>query len=204
MRAPIAYWLMPTPYYAMRILIYGFGPYRQFDDNVTETIVRAFPKRRGIKKVVFPVRFHKGQFTGVLADYRPDVVLGLGQCSRGSLLRQERRAVNRRRKSSDAKTTPISAAGPRALFTDLNLSFASRSKWSRDAGNYVCNFSMYVMLDYIRRRRSPVRYGFVHVPRGYNVKQALRVLNRALSDLVIKFKVQNSTPPNPPARRARK
>jgi pyroglutamyl-peptidase len=188
----------------MRILIYGFGPYRQFDDNVTETIVCAFPKRQGLKTVVFPVRFHKGQFTRVLADYRPDVVLGLGQCSRGSLLRQERRAVNRRRKPSDAKTTPISAAGPPALFTDLKLSLASGSKWSRDAGNYVCNFSMYVMLDYIRHRRLPVRYGFVHVPRGYEVKQALRVLNRAVSDMVIKFKVQNSTYPNPPARRGRK
>ena len=165
----------------MRILIYGFGPYRQFDDNVTETIVRAFPKRQGVKKIVFPVRFHKSQFTRALAEYRPDVVLGLGQCSRGSLLRQERRAVNRRRKSSDAKTTPISAAGPRALFTDLNLRLASRSKWSRDAGNYVCNFSMYVMLEYIKRRKLPVRYGFVHVPRGYDVKQALRVLRAALN-----------------------
>lgn len=195
---------MPTLYHAMRILIYGFGPYRQFDDNVTEEIVRAFPKRHGLKKVVFPVRFHKGQFTRVLADYRPDVVLGLGQCSRGSLLRQERRAVNRRRNSSDAKTAPISTAGPRALFTDLNLSLASRSKWSSDAGNYVCNFSMYVMLDYIKHRRSPVRYGFVHVPRAYGVKQALRVLNRALSDTLIELKCQNSTSSNTPAGRGRK
>jgi pyroglutamyl-peptidase len=164
----------------MRILIYGFGPYRKFDENVTEKIVRAFPGRRGLEKVVFPVRFHKRQFARALEAARPDIVLGLGQCSRGRLLRQERRAVNRRRNSSAETPTPISAAGPPALFTDLNLSLATRSKWSRDAGNYVCNFSMYVMLDYIRRRRLPVRYGFIHVPRGYDVKQALRLLRGAL------------------------
>lgn len=173
---------------AMRILLYGFGPYHQFKDNVTEKIVRAFPNRRGLRKVVFPVRFHKDQFTRVLKTYRPDVVLGLGQCSRGRLLRQERRAVNRRRKSSNEKSTPISGAGPPALFTDLSLKLARRSKWSQDAGNYVCNFSMYVMLDYIKRRKLPVRYGFVHVPRGYDVKQALRLLRGAVDDS--RFRVQ--------------
>jgi pyroglutamyl-peptidase len=167
----------------MRILIYGFGPYRQFDDNVTEKIVRALPKGRGLKKIVFPVRFNKRQFTRVLKDFRPDVVLGLGQCSRGSLLRQERRAVNRRRGSSDETPRPISAGAPAALFTNLDLKLAGGAKWSRNAGNYVCNFSMYVLLDYIRRRRLPVRYGFVHVPRGYKVKDALRLLRGALSDL---------------------
>ena len=50
----------------MRILIYGFRPYRQFHDNVTEKIVSSLPKRRGLKKIVFAVRFHKSQFTGAV------------------------------------------------------------------------------------------------------------------------------------------
>jgi pyrrolidone-carboxylate peptidase len=50
---------------------------------------------------------------------------------------------------------------------------------------------MYVMLDYIRRRKLPVLYGFVHVPHDYDVKHALSVLHRAISSS--KFNVQGST-----------
>jgi pyrrolidone-carboxylate peptidase len=157
--------------------------------------VRAFPRRRGLKKIVFPVRFHKGQFTGALKDFRPDVVLGLGQCSRGSLLRQERRAVNRRRTAKDQRPTRILRDAPAALFTNLHVNLEGGSKWSQDAGNYVCNFSMYVMLDYIRRRKLPVLYGFVHVPRGYEAKRAVRILRRALATLASStFNVQRPSP----------
>lgn len=44
----------------MRLLIYGFGPYKQFKDNITEKILRRLPARNGVKKVVFPARFQKG------------------------------------------------------------------------------------------------------------------------------------------------
>jgi pyroglutamyl-peptidase len=174
----------------MRILIYGFGPYRQFHDNITEKIVRAFPKRRGLKKIVFPVRFHKDQFIAAVKDFRPGIVLGLGQCSRGSLLRQERRAVNRRRNSKDEKPRCIVRAGSSKLSTNLKLKLARHSKFSQDAGNYVCNFSMYVMLDYIKRRQLPILYGFVHIPHDYDPKEALSLLRRAISKPP--FKVQGS------------
>jgi pyroglutamyl-peptidase len=167
----------------MRILIYGFGPYRQFRDNITEKIVRALPRRRGLKTIIFPVRFHKRQFTAALKDFAPDVVLGLGQCSRGRLLRQERRAVNRRRDANNKRPAPIVSSGSARLFADLKLDLGAHAKSSQAAGTYVCNFSMYVMLDHIKRRKLPVRYGFVHVPRGYDVKGALRVLQRAISTL---------------------
>ncbi|MGH7929591.1 MAG: hypothetical protein ACREQV_17545 [Candidatus Binatia bacterium] len=164
----------------MRILIYGFGPYRQFRDNVTEKIVRGLPKQRGLKKIVFPVRFSKAQLTRVVKDFRPDVVLGLGQCSRGTLLRQERRAVNRRRNSKSEKPRSIVGAGAPKIFTNLELNLTRHAKVSRDAGDYVCNYSMYVMLDYIEHRKLPILYGFVHVPHDYDPEKALAVLCRAL------------------------
>ena len=87
----------------MRFLIYGFGPYRQFQDNVTEKILRELPRRGGRKKIVFPVRFHKGQFLNAIKQHRPDVILGLGQCTYGQRLRIEAQAANRRRNSPDEK-----------------------------------------------------------------------------------------------------
>jgi len=164
----------------MRILIYGFGPYHQFRDNVTEKIVRALPKRRGLKKIVFPVRFHKGQFTGAVEQFRPDVILGLGQCSTGRVLRIETRAVNRLRNTKNEQPKPIVRAGSPELYPDLQLDLAGRARMSRDAGDYVCNFSMYVMLDHIKRLRLPILYGFVHVPCRYDQKLAQRALRGAM------------------------
>jgi pyrrolidone-carboxylate peptidase len=95
----------------MRVLVYGFGPYRQFQENVTEKILRQLPKRRLLKRVVFPVRFHKSQFTNTIKAFNPDVILGLGQCSNGGHLRIETRAVNKRRNEKTERTQSIVAGG---------------------------------------------------------------------------------------------
>ena len=50
-----------------RILLYGFGPYRQFRDNITARIIKSLPRQAGLKKVVFPVRFHRAQFVEAIA-----------------------------------------------------------------------------------------------------------------------------------------
>jgi pyrrolidone-carboxylate peptidase len=165
----------------MRLLIYGFGPYRQFQDNVTEKIVRQFPRRTRLKKTVFPVRFYKSQFINAIKDHKPDVILGLGQCSRGRGLRIERQAANRRRNGRYDKPKPIIPRGRPTLRTNLKLSLKGRS--SNNAGAYVCNYSMYVMLDFITRRHLPVRYGFVHIPHRYDYKKALRLLTDAIGKI---------------------
>ena len=59
---------------------------------------------------------------------------------------------------------------------------------------------MYVMLDYIKRRKLPIIYGFVHVPCRYDPKKVLRLLRRALASSKFKAcpelveRVQGSTP----------
>lgn len=174
----------------MRILIYGFGPYRQFRDNVTEKILRALPPQRGLKKIVFPVRFRKNQFTGAVKAVRPDVIIGLGQCARGRLLRRESRAVNKKRRSQRAKVRPIAQGGAPTHLTNLKLDLGREARNSCNAGSYVCNFSMYVMIDFIKRRKLPAFYGFVHVPCTYDPGKAVRVLRQALRSL--RIKVQRS------------
>ena len=164
----------------MRALIYGFGPYRQFADNITEKIVRALPRQRGVAKVVFPVRFNKRQFIEAIEKFRPDLIIGLGQCSRGRILRIERRAVNHRRDSRWDQSTPILRGRPLQAPTNLELKLGRFARLSKDAGDYVCNFSMYVMLNYINERKLPALYGFIHIPRRYDPKMAVRVLRQAL------------------------
>ncbi len=167
----------------MRILIYGFGPYRQFQENVSETILRRLPKRRWLKKVIFPVLFHKRQFIDAVKKHEPDVILGLGQCSRGRRLRIERRAVNKRRDRRVEKARRIVPEGSARLLTNLKLSLGPKARPSRDAGDYVCNYSMYVILDHLKRRRLPIRYGFIHIPHDYDPESAGRFLRKAIESI---------------------
>ena len=170
----------------MRVLVYGFGPYKQFKSNITQRIVKKLPRSTNLKKIVFPVRFDKNQFIAAIGKHRPDVILGLGQCGSGKHLRIERRALNRRRNSKDEKGRAIRRGGPRALAVTLRLAegiFGGRATTSSNAGDYVCNFSMYVMLDYLRGCRKSSRYGFVHIPHDYQRERASRLVRKVIAEI---------------------
>jgi len=164
----------------MRILIYGFGPYRRFRYNVTGKIIRRLPRQRQLAKVIFPVRFHRRQFVDAVRKHDPEVILGLGQCSSGTRLRIERRALTRRSNGKGEKPKPIVRGGPRQLRTSLKLGLGSQARFSLNAGDYVCNYSMYVILDYLKRRRAPVRFGFVHIPHDFDPGRASLILAKAI------------------------
>jgi pyrrolidone-carboxylate peptidase len=166
---------------AKRILIYGFGPYRNFQDNVTEKIVRRLPRRRWLHRMIFPVRFASRPFIDALRKVRPDFILGLGQCSRGRRLRIEVAAANKRRNNRAEKPRPIVPNGALRLSTNLKLDLGRRARASHNAGDYVCNYSMYVILDFLRKRRRPTRFAFVHVPCRYDPGLATRLLMAALT-----------------------
>ena len=168
----------------MRVLVYGFGPYKQFKKNVTQRIVRELPRSADLKKIIFLVRFNKNQFSAAVRKYDPDVILGLGQCSTGAKLRIERRALNLRRNSKEEKAKAIVRGGPKSLRTTLKLKVLGRqAKASQSAGDYVCNYSMYVMLDHLKRRTKNTRYGFIHIPHDYDRKRALRFVTKIIEKI---------------------
>lgn len=167
----------------MRLLIYGFGPYRRYQENVTEKVLLRIAKRRGLKKIVFPVAFDKSRFIGAVTEYGPEVILGLGQCSRGRYLRIESTAVNKRRIDKKERPRPIVPRGSRTLSTNLELDGGRQARASCDAGDYVCNYSMYVILDFLKRHRLPIRFGFLHIPRRYDPQKATRFLLKSIAEI---------------------
>jgi len=167
---------MNTP---KRILLYGFGPYRQFHGNITARIIKLLPRQAGLKKVIFPVRFHRGQFIDALKRLNPDIVLGLGQSSRRRI-DVESQAINRRGANRADERKPISPRGPKRLKTTLDLRVGKQAGKSASAGDYVCNFSMYVMLDHIWQNGLDIPYGFIHIPYDYEQKKATRLVEKIL------------------------
>jgi|SRR3954452_563287 pyroglutamyl-peptidase len=166
----------------MRILVYGFGPYREFTDNITEKIIRALPREPGVKKLIFPVRFDKAQFVSAVRQYTPDKVLGLGQCTRRRIV-LETTARNCKRARKSSKAALIRHNGPSSLSTTLAIKLGRQVCRSRDAGDYVCNFSMYVILDYLSRNWPDVQFGFLHIPRHSDLVSSTELVSRAIKKL---------------------
>jgi pyrrolidone-carboxylate peptidase len=73
--------------------------------------------------------------------------------------------------------------GERFLKTTLEPKLGRQARRSANAGDYVCNFSMYVMLDHILRNRAKIPYGFIHIPHDYDPVKARRLVERALRRL---------------------
>ena len=166
---------------ARRILLYGFGSYRQFRQNITATIIKTLPRQPGLQKVVFPVRFHRRQFVDAIERFQPDIVIGLGQSSRRRI-DVELQAANCCRARAAGPVKNISARGPARLKTTLKLKLGRQGRKSNNAGDYVCNFSMYVILDHIRRKALGIVFGFIHVPHGHDDSKALRLVQKILGD----------------------
>jgi pyroglutamyl-peptidase len=173
----------------MQILIYGFGPYRQFQENITARIVKSLAPRLGLKQAVFLVRFRRSQFVGALKRHKPDVVLGMGQSERKNI-EIEIRAANRKRVSKAAPARLISKHGRRWLPTTLAIRMRPAIRRSKNAGDYVCNYSMYVIIDYLRRQAPKAKFGFVHIPFDYDVSKAEKVIERIICQLSGKSKNQ--------------
>ncbi len=148
-----------------RVLIYGFGPYMSFRENVTEKTIRTLPRMAGVRTRVFDVRFDRAMFERALARAKPDIVIGLGQHPRARKLRLERRAHPR----GDPRT------GRRVT---LDLPHTADTTVTYDAGDYVCNFSMWIAGGWCGKNGA--RFAFIHVPGGYPPRRLARYLGDCL------------------------
>ena len=159
------------------VFVYGFGPYGEFERNVTEAVVRALPPLGGLRTAVFPVRFDRAMLLAPVRSEPAEIIIGLGQCRRGRKLRLERKAVNLRAEP-DKAPRPIARRSPGHHFATLPLARIPDTRVSYDAGTYVCNFSMFVMLEHCRRHGG--RFGFVHIPKDHDVQSAVDYLTDAI------------------------
>lgn len=172
----------------MRVLVFGFGPYGEFRNNITEAIIKALPPLPGLRTAVFPVRFNRRQFIDVLEQHRPDRVIGLGQCTRDRI-ELETRARNRKRPGNRGLAKPIRKSGAEFLTTTLDIKLGSDVGRSDNAGDYVCNYSMYVMLEYISRSGRDIRFGFLHIPDNFDSGTGVALLMQAIAQIQVDSKL---------------
>ena len=164
----------------MRVLLYGFKPYGDYTENISEQILSRIAETDTVIKKVYDVRFDADMFGKTMAKIRPDRILGLGQHPRARKLRIERKAKNLR-KSEGQTLVPISESGPSCRYATLELPQTALTTVTYDAGTYVCNYSMYLTGQYCGQ--SGARFGFVHIPKDQDLVTLSAWLKRVLDKI---------------------
>jgi len=202
---------------AIKVLITGFGHFPGAPVNPTATLVERLVKaarRRGIRCVghVFATEYKTvdRELPALIERHRPNAVLMFGLAARRRTLCIEMCARNRTSMRSPdaggyAPRRAVIAAGARARVSGraplarlLAAARASgiRSRLSRDAGDYLCNYLYWRALEHSAKPRGPQIAVFVHVPNvraksrrpgqraSFTIDQLVRAGNAVLSAVV--------------------
>jgi pyroglutamyl-peptidase len=165
----------------MKILITAFQPFGNDTENSARLAMDLLPDKTDkhiIVRETLPVVYYKSiaQIKTLIDKHSPDAVICLGQAAGATAVRIERVAVNMDDKDfgdNDGNIhidKEIIKGAPAAYFSTLptrDMMDACKEKnvpayLSYTAGNYVCNHTMYGLLDYIKD--SGIIGGFIHIP----------------------------------------
>lgn len=164
-----------------KVLIYGFKPFKNYKKNVSQEIIRKFD-RKGYIRIVFSVVHEKDQILRKIEKHQPDIVIGLGQ-GKERLLSIERKAKNIFKTEKSKRRRKISPQGPKQYLVNLKLKKIPETRISYDAGDYVCNFSMYIIMDFIKKKKLKIKFAFIHIPKDYNPQKAFSAIQKIIASI---------------------
>ncbi len=170
----------------MKILLYGFGPYKQFRENISEKIINQVQDANNLVKIVFPVKFKPRIFLRAIKKFKPEIILGIGQAPSGGEISVEKKTKNVVR-NKDGFLKKINPRGPKSYPLNLNLKEDRETVISDNAGKYICNFSIYIISGFILDKN--IKLGFLRIPRDYDLNKAVNYIN----SLIIQISKDNLT-----------
>ncbi|QWB95232.1 pyroglutamyl-peptidase I [Mycoplasmatota bacterium] len=167
-----------------KVLITAFEPFNGQSLNASSKILNQLNTtqfKAQIHKLIMPTVFTEVNaiMTSKIDEFKPDIILLIGEAGQASHIRLERVAIN----IDDARipdnrhnqpiNLPININGETAYFSTLpiktiHLDLLSQkipAIISNSAGTFVCNHFMYVVLDYLTTKKaSNIIAGFIHFP----------------------------------------
>lgn len=172
----------------MRIFVTGFGAFGAVTDNPTTHLAR----RCGCDHAILPVRWSAvDAFLDGFDSEQFDALLLMGVNAKATVLHLERMAQNH---AAGADIDEISGAGviehggPQYRVSTLwrrgDRLHPEFMAYSRDAGTYLCNYSLYRAL----QRHPSVAIGFLHVPPFEAIPQNTQ--EELLEKLLLRIKVR--------------
>lgn len=167
----------------MKILVTGFDPFGGEKINPAIEAVKLLPntiKGVEIEKLEIPTVFHKSAdvVREKMNEFKPDVVLNIGQAGGRMGLTPERVAINQddARIPDNEGNQPIDVAiqedGQPAYFSKLPIKAMVEAmknagipaSVSNTAGTFVCNHIMYQTLYLVDKEFPEAKAGFMHIP----------------------------------------
>ncbi|GAB2737650.1 pyroglutamyl-peptidase I [Nocardioides pakistanensis] len=166
----------------------GFEPFGGMPVNPTEQLVSALDEAAvpgvTLHTAVLPVAYDEcaNVVRDLLDRHEPDAVIACGLAAGRAAVTPERIAVNVKDTASDQSIAdntgrrpsdePIAPDGPDGLFSTLPVreivvalqAAGIPAAISNTAGTYICNNTMYAVLDHLRRAGRNVPAGFLHFP----------------------------------------
>ena len=145
----------------MKVLVTGFGPFKDFDKNPSSILVNDFLKNDIIiKKEIFDVNRNdiETRYPAILESFQPDFILNIGLNANSGGFNLETFAIN----SLKDNSTTSKIKSEIAFQTDINtialsdhLSLLGLPSASSDyAGSYYCNFIYYLSLEWCKKTNS--------------------------------------------------
>lgn len=166
-----------------KFLLYGFEPFGKHNTNISQEVLNSIPNRVHIRKHFFKVNFNRRNilnmnFVKCIEEFKPDIIIGLGQYPRGDKIRIETQAKNHMR-SKTMHEQEISKNGEAVLPTTYSIKPTQQSIIALDAGKYVCNYSMYKILQYLKGTN--IKYAFIHIPKTINLQIATEFVKNIIT-----------------------
>ncbi|WP_353094702.1 pyroglutamyl-peptidase I [Tissierella praeacuta] len=174
----------------MKILVTGFDPFGGEKINPAYEAVKLIPDRIAncdIIKLEIPTVFARSALVveKAIEEYKPDVVLNVGQAGGRSSITVEKVAINLAEAripdndgdqpvdqmlQQDGETAYFSTIPVKAIVKNIR-EHGIPANISYTAGTYVCNSIMYNVLYMTNKKNTNIRAGFIHVP--YSTEQAV-------------------------------
>ena len=171
------------------LLITCFEPFGGHETNASRDAVMALPGEIGpfaLRRICLPVAFGRAAKIAIAAanELRPAAIICVGEAGGRAAITPERVARNLRNAripdndGARLHDEPVLAGGPEELLSPLPVdamvaairAAGIPAETSTDAGAYVCNDLMYLMLRHCETSATPC--GFIHVPAGQELDTA--------------------------------
>lgn len=172
----------------MKVLISGFEPFGKMNINPTEELLKEAERFEmenvEISTILLPVNYDQcaEELIKKMDDLQPDVVISCGLAAGRTAITPERIGINVKdtgsgdpypdNKGKIPTDEMIDKDGPDGLFSTLPNRLIEKNlkelnipaAVSNSAGTFICNNTLYAVLNHIRKNNLDIKAGFIHFP----------------------------------------
>ncbi|CAM4120493.1 pyroglutamyl-peptidase I [Mesobacillus thioparans] len=172
----------------MKVLISGFVPFGKMSINPTEKLLQEAEKfsieNVEIKTILLPVNYDEcaKELIKKIEGIQPDVVISCGLAAGRTAITPERIGINIKdtgsgdpypdNKGNIPTDEAIDDQGPDGLFSTLPNRLIEKNlkelhipaSISNSAGTFICNNTLYAVLNHICKNNLAIKAGFIHFP----------------------------------------